>query len=500
MPQILRSTSGLILLRVSRNMAKIRIIAGFALLVLGSRIYAQTPDPRPPGPPPDPQRPFLSPLPQEQNWFFLQDPSKRVDWLDRLKYIRLGNSDNLYLSFGGEFRAEYERTGSTLFGRGPQDTNGYYLQRFLPHVDLHLGPHLRVYSELQFDDIFGRNGGPRPGIDRDQGAFHQVFAEFSSNLNEGDGVRLRVGRQELGFGTGRLVDNNEGVNVKFSFDGARLTWRSSGWEATLFAVKPVQLNPGFFDDSPESRQTFWGAYATAPLHIQSAKLDFYYLGLDTKQAVYNSGIGAESRSSFGFRLFNRPPGALPLPGPDYNWEAIYQSGSFAGASIRAWTVATDTGYTWRTPLQVRLALRADAASGDGNPADRTLNAFNPLFPRGAYFAPKFALIAPSNIYDLHPVVFYHPRQNITASIDAVWFWRQNLHDGLYGYGGSLFQRGTPAQSRYIGNQVSLEIRWALTSHVTLVANPAVLVTGAFLQQSQLSHNIAFVNLGLTYRF
>ncbi len=477
-----------------------KIGARFAFPFVVCLLNAQTPDPRPPGPPPAAERPILSPNPQEQNWLFLQDPFKRTDWLDPLKYIPLGHSENFYLSLGGEFRAEYERTDSTFFGRGPQDLQGYYLQRLLPHLDWHLGKRLRIFSELQFDDVFGRNGGPRPGIDRDRGAFHQVFAEFSSDLNQKDGTLLRIGRQEITLGTGRLVDNNEGVNVKFSFDGARLIWKKEGWEANLFAAKPVQLNPGFFDDSPNFRQSFYGVYVTAPLPRHSTKIDLYYIGLNTKRAVYVSGVGPESRNSFGFRLFNRPPEALPTPGVDYNWEAIYQSGSFAGAGIRAWTIATDTGYTWRTPLQIRLALRADAASGDGNPADRTLNTFNPLFPRGAYFAPKFALISPSNIYDLHPVLFYHPKQNVTASLDGVWFWRQNVHDGLYGYGGSLLASGSPAQSRFIGNQVSLEVRWALTSHVTLVANPAVLLTGTFLQQSLLSHNIVFVNLGMTYRF
>ncbi len=366
-----------------------RIDVGVALLLVVC-LSAQTPDPQPPGPPPDAQRPPFSPFPQEQNWLFLQDPFKRVDWLDPLKYIPLSHSDNVYLSLGGEFRAEYERTDSTLFGRGPQDSNGYYLQRLLPHLDLHLGSHFRIFSELQLDDVFGRNGGPRPSIDRDRGAFHQIFAEFGSDLNEKDGTRLRVGRQEIVFGTGRLLDNNEGTNVKFSYDGARLIWRKDGWEANLFAVKPVQLNPGFFDDSPNFRQSFWGVYATAPLPLRSAKLDFYYLGLNTKRAGSASGIGPESRSSFGLRFFNRLPGALPSPGLDYNWEAVYQGGSFAGAGIRAWTVTTDTGYTWRTPLQIRVALRAGAASGDGNPADRTLNTFNPLFPRGAYFGPKFS--------------------------------------------------------------------------------------------------------------
>ena len=474
-----------------------RLACSFAFAAL---FWAQTPDPQPPGPPPDPQRPPLTPVPTEGDWLFLRDPAKRVDWWDRLKYIPLGHSENMYLSLGGEYRGEYERSDSTAFGAGPQDTKGYYLQRFLPHLDLHLGRHFRLFSEFQFDDVFGRNGGPRPGIDRDWAAVHQTFAEFGTELDAQDGARLRMGRQELSFGTGRLVDNNEGVNVKSSFDGARLIWKRRVWQVNLFAMKPVQINPGVFDDSPNFRQSFWGVYATVPLFFHETKADLYYLGLDTKRASYFSGMGSESRNSFGVRIFNRQPGTLPSPGLDYNWEAVYQGGSFAGENIRAWTTATETGYTWHTPIQFRLALRADAASGDGNPSDRTLGTFNPLFPRGAYFGPKLVLIAPSNIYDLHPVLFLHPRRNVTVSVEGVWFWRQNLHDGVYGFGGLLLRPGIAAQASFIGTQTNLEIRWAFTPHLTIALNPAAFLNGKFLQQTSPAHNIAFVNLGLTYRF
>ncbi len=476
------------------------LILGTIILSLASPCRSQTPDPQPPGPPVDPRRPQLTPAPAEEDWGFLSDPATKVDWLDAIKYIPLYHHENFYLSFGGEYRGEYERSNSTSFGIGPQDTGGYHLQRLMPHVDLHLGTHLRIFSEFKFDDVFGRNGGPRPGADQDRGDVHQTFAEFGTSLQRKDGTRLRVGRQELLFGTGRLLDNNEGANVKTSFDGVRVIWSKGEWVVNAFAVKPVQINPGVFDDSPNFRQGLWGIYSTTPLPFYKAKLDLYYLGLDTKRATYFSGFGPESRNSFGFRVFNREPGALPTPGYDYNWEAVYQSGSFRGEGIRAWGLATETGHTWHTPLRIRIALRANAASGDSNPSDHFLNTFNPLFPRGAYFGPKLDLVAPYDVYDVHPVIFLHPFRNVTASVDAIWFWRQNVHDGVYSFGGFLFVPGSPSQPRFIGTQTDLEIRWALTPHVTIAINPAGFLAGSFLRDSSPGRNIGFVNIGLTYRF
>ena len=85
-------------------------------------------------------------------------------------------------------------------------------------MDSHAGDRLRVFTELQFDDENGRNGGPRPGIDQDPG---DILVDVSPALLANDGVTLRVGRQELIHGSRRFFDNNEGVNVKFSFDAVR---------------------------------------------------------------------------------------------------------------------------------------------------------------------------------------------------------------------------------------------------------------------------------------
>jgi Alginate export len=92
------------------------------------------------------------------------------------------------------------------------------------------------------------------------------------------------------FGTGRLFDNNEGPNVKLSFDGFRAIAEGTRVRLDLFAVKPVENNPGFFDDVPNHAESLWGSYLTVPAPIVSrGQADLYYIGLDTKSATYNRG-------------------------------------------------------------------------------------------------------------------------------------------------------------------------------------------------------------------
>jgi len=357
-----------------------------ALLLALSTLPArsQTPDPQPPGPTPDPARPPLNPFPAEQNWSFLEDSSKRTDFFDPAKYIRFGDNPQMYLSLGFEYRIQYEDYDNFLFGEGPQDHNGYVLNRVMPHFDFHAGSIFRLFSEFEFDFEDGRNGGSRPQIDEDRGDVHQAFVEIGSHVSSPRGISLRLGRQEVVLGSGRLFDNNEGPNVKLSFDGFRLIAERTRVRLDLFAVKPVENNLGFFDDVPNPAESAWGSYLTVPAPIVSrGQADFYYIGLDTKSATYNTGTGHEVRHTVGTRLF-RPIGK----GLDYNCEPNFQWGSFRSASIRAWSVSTETGFTFnRIRFHPRPLLRADVYSGDTNPTNQPLGTFNPLFPRGAYFTP-----------------------------------------------------------------------------------------------------------------
>jgi hypothetical protein len=189
--------------------------------------------------------------------------------------------------------------------------------------------------------------------------------DISTGLDDQRSITARFGQQELVYGTGRLVDNNEGVNVKSSFYGGRIIAKTETLRLELFCVKPTEQNTGTFDDRPTSQQTFWGTYGTVPLELvdNSGQADLYYLGLDTTRATYQQGNGREIRHSVGTRLFNHQAGAPFEPGFDYNWELVYQLGTFGQNYINAWTVSTETGFTFPVRYMPRLALRADVASG-----------------------------------------------------------------------------------------------------------------------------------------
>ena len=110
----------------------------------------------------------------------------------------------------------------------------------------------------------GRNGGPRPFIDENKADLHQAFVDVTPWLEETRRFTVWAGRQELGFGAGRLLSEGEGFNTRRKFDGVRLLLRTGTWQWNATAMRLVLPLPGEFDDEPEDDRRFWGAGGSGP--------------------------------------------------------------------------------------------------------------------------------------------------------------------------------------------------------------------------------------------
>src|SRR5229473_882720 len=250
-------------------------------------------------------------LREDENWSFLRDSALRQDVWDPIKYIPLRNAQDWYMSIGGEAREVWEQIGNDNWGLSPI-MNGYFNQRYMLYFDVHYGQHVRTFVEFKSGVNSFRASGPRP-IDEKKFDFQAAFVEVSTSEGP-NAVRLRVGRQELEYGSGRLVDVREGPNVRLSFDGFMVKSKIESWQLDGFAVRPALDNPGFFDNAPNHAVGFWGVYATHALP-HNTSLELYYLGLDRKKATFERGTAQELRHSLGARISR--PIATEAPGWDF---------------------------------------------------------------------------------------------------------------------------------------------------------------------------------------
>lgn len=469
------------------------VCATAILLFLGQTLIAQRAQQIVPAPAPDPSYKLLR---SDEDWTFLRDKSLRTDFWDPIKYIPLWKTDKTwFVTFGGEARETWEQIGNDNWGQSPI-MNGYLNERYTAYADLHYGPHVRTFLELKSGINSWRVGGPRP-IDEKRLDLQSGFLEVGSQSSWGS-VHVRAGRQELEYGSGRLVDVREGPNVRLSFDGFLVRIKTHAWQVDGFAMRPDEDKPGFFDNAPDHAVSFWGAYATRSLP-DKMQLDLYYLGQDRKHGAFERGTAHEVRHSIGVRVSR--PVASERPGLDFDDEALWQFGSFGAADIRAWTVATETGYRIPTILlKPRFSVKADISSGD-HPATNALSTFNPLYPKGNYFG-VLATTGPGpiNFIDVHPHVEASVPHNVSLSFDWIFQWRQSLDDGVYAVPGFLIRAADGSRARYVGNRPGTEIRWQANRHLWFQGDYGVFYAGRFLKETQPSRNLNYWALWAGFKF
>jgi Alginate export len=463
--------------------------------------------------PVQPGRPYIGLLRTDEDWSFLKDPANRTEFWDPLKYIELGKP-GWYLSLGAETRQRYEIYHNFPFDPGaPSDDDGYYLMRYMLHGDLHLGPHLRLFTQFKSAIPIDKEA-LLSGADRNDLDVKQLFIEINTPMGEtGRPFALRLGRQEFHYGMGRLLTIREGPNNRQGWDGLRSSLWLGNWRIEAFYALGVEDGLQVFDDSTTDDQMIWGLYATTMLHaFPGLGLDVYYLA-DTLTKNYFTtsgiryfqdfvqGIGHETRHSVGTRVFGGRP---PL---DWDLEFILQTGARQGHSIWAHSISIGGGYTVpELPTRPRFTLGLDFVSGDRKFTDGDLQTFRPIVFRGNYSG-EAAFLQLSNIIKVHPGVDLHLRRDMYLYLDFPFFWRMSRGDGLYSPGGFLVAAPIPStriglppiDDRYVGFQPSLYLMWQMTQYLAFNLSYAHFFSGAFLDKAGRG-DADFGAVWFTYKF
>lgn len=440
-----------------------------------------------------PAPPAIDPWRYSEDYRYLADPADRTGaWWEAGKWISLGESSAL--TVGAEFRARYERYENNEFGGAEVTDEGYELYRLLPYADLRAGEYARAFTQLSLttanrDD---RTVGP---VDDAGAEVLQGFIDLSYPSSDA-GATVRLGRQIMAYGSERLISVRYGPNVLRSFDGGLLSWRTSDSRTDAFLVKPVRNAMGSHNDRADHDRRFWGIYATFldPGDSIGTGVDVYYLGLSTDKSRYDQGSGSETRNTVGTRVFGKRS--------TWNWdlEGFYQFGNFAGAPVRAWSVASDVRYTFReVKLQPRIGMKANIISGDRDPDDAKLQTFNVLFPKGKYFG-EIGLIGPTNLINLHPSLTLDLGNGLSLSTAMVFYWRESTRDGVYGVSGSLLRDSGDSRARYIGTQGDVVLGWEISRQLSVEAAYSVFKPGSFIRETGNAETVHFLGLEALWRY
>jgi len=434
----------------------------------------------------------FKPLRYEEDYAYLKNDTSK-GWYTATKFDPLSKSRSTYISFGGDVRYQYLWFKNQNWGASPDDPDGFIFTRYLAHADFHAGKRFRTYVELQSSLANGEATQPSP-VDEDQLDLHQAFADIVLTQQNTKTLTFRVGRQEMLYGSQRLVAVRDGPNNRQAFDAARLLYTSKDWKADVFYSRFVQSKSKIFDDAFSNNIRFWGAYLVKNKVPFLHNVDLYYFGLWKNSAKFDDGVGEELRHSVGSRIWNANKFWR------YDIEGLYQFGDFADKKISAWTLSVNTGYKFAyTALKPEIGLKTELISGDAKPDDNKLQTFNPLFPRGGYFG-LVSLIGPSNLFDIHPSFSLDLSKKLFLCMDYDFFLRYSVHDGIYGPNAALIYSGKNSNQRDIGRQSSTYLEYTPNNFLYFRGEFTWFQAGGYLKDVSPGKDILFSAVTVQLKF
>lgn len=399
-------------------------------------------------------------------WDDIWDPLKRVqpgdDWL---------------VSFGGQtwYRQmnEVDRQLSTR-------DNNYGLYRARLYSDVWYRDEVRFFVEGIYAGSAWQDVDPM-STDRNQGDFQNLFLEVKAFEFGDRPVYVRVGRQELLFGSQRLISTLDWANTRRTFQGARAYRTSEKFDVDLFWANPV-LPQAFQLDSVDNNVNFAGVWTTYKPR-KGTTLDLYYLFIDNTSPVAEGAFGDRSgyhAHTLGSRYAGDREGVL------WDFEAMLQLGEWANQDLVAGATTAGLGYHWRCAAWNPQAwVYYDWASGDASPGQGgTRSTFQQLFPFGHYYFGYLDLVGRKNIHDVSAQFVCYPENWITALAQVHRFWLADASDALYNAAGQVIREDRSGRAgQDVGTEIDLVLSLHVTAHADLLLGWSKLFRGSFIDRS-----------------
>ncbi len=410
------------------------------------------------------------------------------DWYSSLKYLKINKG--IYVSFGGSFRVQYLIMNNEGWNPALRDEDGFMLTRWLLHADLHLSKKVRIFAEVQ--SALANSRKIFVPVEENPLKAHQLFIDYKP-FNR-ISLTLRAGRQELSYGSQRLISVRDAPNSRRSFDGIKAIIRQQKVNTDVFYMHAVEDKIGIFDDTSSSDLRLWGAFSDISTSKENLNLNFYYLGFYNAEALFNDGAGIEKRHTLAARIVKYGRRWR------YDLEGGYQFGTIGDRKIAAWSTAFATSYRFNemaySPV---IGLKTDIISGDKSNTDRKHQTLNPLFAPGAYFG-MAAPLGPSNLIDVHPSVSLKLGNTTSFSCDYSFLWRYSIGDGIYRPNMIPYFEFDDTPARYIGSQISCVFIFQPTRHISLTTGMSWFNSGKYLKSVTVGNDILFGFISAQVKF
>lgn len=423
---------------------------------------------------------------------YLQSDSLTKKGLKKLKYIPIAEQINI--SLGGEIREQIQRYNNFNFGDVPSNyetSSSWQLwHRLMVHANVDIGQRARVFVQISSTYRFLNPNPLTPEIDQNEFGLHQAFIDYRFNKL----WMARIGRQEMSYGSHRLITFREGPNTRLTFDAAILKYHNGKKRVDVFAISPVISQMGIFDDQ-SFKDVAIGVYANQKF-TKTLSIDYYLLHFHSKRRQYNFVAGTENREIVGFRLY------IENPKTNYEAEGTYQLGKFNQLSINAYGISADVNHKIVPEKSLIIGLAGNYLTGDKSKTDDQLNTYNLLYSK-----PQYGLTAPigaTNMITINPYLRINPTRKSNVYLGANFMWRQSNQDGTYSPGAievrPMLESLVTSSEKQLGTLLVLETAYVINSNLSIAVDISKFFAGKYVKQTGTGKDITYCSFKASFKF
>ncbi|MDV3458311.1 alginate export family protein [Sphingomonas sp. HF-S4] len=428
-----------------------------------------------------------------EDWRIMRDPKKRDDFLDRLKYLPIDDSGDIYLTLSGEIRLRSD------YYSNPGMVDSEYRRedkiRLVGGADLHVGP-LRFYGELVHGGLAGHNYGTPTAKFRNDLITQQAFVEAGETVGPVT-LGVRYGRQEFTDGSSHLVQQKDNLSVRTVEQGVRGWAQLANVRVDLFDFEHVKIGTeGLSDDISDPATRFSGVTAGVVLADDKTHklfLDpFVWRERNDKQR-WGSVTAREIRNYYGARLWGSYD-ALTL-----DWTVVHQGGDFNGRPIDAWGAFIAQTYVLdKKGWMPKIGVHFDYGSGGGSYGTGTIHNARPVTAGSVAYSYQAALLT-TNLFQASPNFTVSPIKTLDVTIEYQRSWRPNENDAIYRGAGTAYAGTQLLDGHHTADTVHLQASWKITPRLSLTGRWEYFAAGEVLQTAGFSDSHYFGSW-LNYRF
>jgi hypothetical protein len=396
-----------------------------------------------------------------------------------------------WLCFTAGYRARFESYSAGNFEAGNSDS--YLLTRFRFGMLIKPARWLKLYTELQDATAFWKKPPVGPPY-QSTWDLRRAFLDLGDPNK--DHIALRVGRQDLGFGYGRLVGTSYWRNVSRGYDAVLAVFNWDGVHVSAFTAAQVVARANGLSHHQQGNNLH-GLYGSLGKLVPGSAVEPYlFWRLAPNIKTEEGGLSKLDEKIVGVRW------AGSRSRFDYDAEIAGEVGHIGPDRIRAWGWSVIAGYNLEPAgLKTRIFVKYDFASGDRNPKDGLHGTFDQLHPNIHDHHGLADQVSWQNLKCLRSGVRVSLRRNwIVAGAYNSW-WLASATDAFYNSSGSAVARDATGRSgTHIGDEYDVETSYRPNREIEFGAGVGYVRSGEFLLRTHHAGSYTYPYVMFVYNF